>query len=52
MTFLENRTTLKYKKDIEPHIINLFILGGWHSGPSSEKLYSPLVDHVIYRLFH
>ena len=24
-----------YKKDIEPHIINLFIFGGWHSGPSS-----------------
>ena len=35
MTFLENRTILKYKKDIEPHIIKLFILGGWHSGPSS-----------------
>ena len=35
MTFLENRTIVKYKKDIEPHIINLFILGGWHSGPSS-----------------
>ena len=35
MTFLENITILKYKKDIEPHIIKLFILGGWHSGPSS-----------------
>ena len=24
MTVLENRTTLEYKKDIEPHIIYLF----------------------------